>query len=424
MQELNATIITIGDELLIGQTIDTNSAYIAQEFNRLGIWIKKRIAVGDVYEDIWQAMDAAAMESDVIVITGGLGPTADDITKPLLSKYFNSPLVLNEAVLKHIEQLFTKMGRKEVALLERNRKQAEVPVNCKVLHNEMGTAPGMWFEKTVLGQKKIFVSLPGVPFEMKYLIQHEVLKRLQASFTFPTILHRTALTAGIGESVLAERLQEFEAALPSFIKLAYLPSFGMVRLRLTGRSIDENVLTVEIEAQFNKLLHEVNDVLASDSDIPMEVIIGELLKEKNKTVATAESCTGGYVAHLITSIPGSSAYFKGAIVSYANEVKEKMLQVSPTTLATVGAVSEETVIQMVKGALQQINTDYAIATSGIMGPAGGTAEKPVGTVWMAVGNKQKVVTKRIHLRFSRDRNIKVTAIQALNLLRTFVLEEE
>lgn len=424
MNSLNASVITIGDELLIGQTIDTNSAFIARQFNKIGLWVKRRVAVGDDYDSIWNAIDEEAKLSQIIILTGGLGPTADDITKPLLCTYFGGKLVMNEEVLRHIEHLFTNVFRHKTPLLERNRMQAEVPDVCTVLHNEKGTAPGMWFEKTGNdGQKRIFVSLPGVPHEMKWLLLNEVIPRLQKQFDFPVVLHKTAITFGLGESSVAELLQTFENALPSHIKLAYLPNFGMVKLRLTAKGSDENILQEELNRYFDELTLLVKDILVATEDLPMEVIVGNLLKNNHKTLATAESCTGGNIAHLITTVPGSSAWFKGSVVAYSNDVKENILNVKGQTLKTVGAVSEETVTAMVKGAILQLNADYALATSGIMGPDGGTAEKPVGTVWIAAGNNQKIETKLLQLRFDRERNIEIASIQALNFLRNFIAND-
>ena len=420
MNTINASIITIGDELLIGQTIDTNSAFIAQELNKTGIWIKRKMAVGDVWDDIWQALDEESKYAQIVLITGGLGPTADDITKPLLCKYFGGKLVVNEAVLAHVKYLFERVFRRPGPMLERNLKQAEVPDTCTVLHNAIGTAPGIWFEK----DGKIFISMPGVPMEMKGLIMNEVIPRLKKKFQLPFIIHKTAFTFGMGESMIAEKIKDFENSLPANIKLAYLPGYGLVKLRLTMVAGDKDAAEKTIVPLFDQLKELVKDVLVSDEDEGLEVAIGKILVVKNKTIATAESCTGGYIAHLITTVPGSSRYFKGSVVSYANEVKEKVLHVHNNTLTTVGAVSEEAVREMVSGALQQLNTDYAVATSGIMGPDGGTAEKPVGTVWIAVGNNERTKTVKINLRFDRKRNIEQTALTALNLLRKFILTNE
>ncbi len=418
MKKVNASIITIGDELLIGQTIDTNSAFIAQELNKIGVWVRHRTAVGDIWEDIWNALDDESKLSDIIIITGGLGPTADDITKPLLCKYFNGKMIVNEDVLSHVKYLFEKVFKRPGPMLERNMKQAEVPDVCTVLQNKRGTAPGMLFNKV----GKIFISLPGVPNEMKGLMLDEVIPRLLKEFELPAIVHNTALTFGQGESYIAEKLKAFEESLPPHIKLAYLPNYGMVRLRLTSTGADKNELQTELTPFFEQLKESVKDFLVSDKDENLETVIGKILKEKNKTMATAESCTGGYIAHLITSIAGSSAYYKGSIVSYANEIKETLLNVSTDTINTVGAVSEETVTKMVNEVLKKMNVDYAIATSGIMGPEGGTKEKPVGTIWIAVGNKNKTVTHQLNLRFDRERNITMTGMFGLNMLRKFILE--
>ena len=417
MKNVNASIITIGDELLIGQTIDTNSAWIGQELNKIGVWLKRRVAVGDVWDDIWNALDAESKESDIIIITGGLGPTADDITKPLLCKYFGGKLIVNEDVLKHVKYLFDKVYRRPGPMLERNLKQAEVPDVCTVLHNARGTAPGMWFEK----DGKIYVSLPGVPHEMKGLMINEVLPRIPKYFELPFIIHRTAFTMGTGESMIAEKIKDFETGLPEHIKLAYLPGYGMVKLRLTARGDDKEKMEKELDEKFFVLIELVNEWLVTDKDENLATVVTRILKEKNKTIGTAESCTGGYIAHLITSNPGSSVGYKGSIISYANDIKEKILGVSDKTLRTVGAVSEETVIQMVKGAIEKLNVDFAVATSGIMGPDGGTDEKPVGTVWIAAGNKGKVETAKLAFRFDRERNIEMTSHTALNFLRKFIL---
>lgn len=414
---VNASIITIGDELLIGQTIDTNSAFIAQELNKIGVWVRRRVAVGDVYNDIWQALDEESKQSQIIIITGGLGPTADDITKPLLCNYFGGKLVMDEKVLAHVQHLFEKVFRRPGPLLERNRKQAEVPDVCTVLHNARGTAPGMLFEKNGV----YFFSLPGVPHEMKGLIKSGVIPYILSRFTLPAIVHETAFTFGQGESQLAELLRDFEPALPPHIKLAYLPNYGMVKLRLTAHGSDKEDVKKELQPYFEQLQELVKDFLVSNKDEGLEITVGKLLKAREKKMATAESCTGGYIAQLITANPGSSSWYQGSVVSYANEAKEALLDVSNETLVTAGAVSEETVKQMVTGALKHLKADYAIATSGIMGPDGGSEEKPVGTVWIAVANSLHIETLKLNLRFDRQRNIIITANQALNLLRKFIL---
>ena len=416
MNEVNASIITIGDELLIGQTVDTNSAFIGQELNKIGIWVKTRIAVGDVMEDILQALTEESKSSQIIIITGGLGPTADDITKPALCTYFNASLVVNEDALQNVKDIFTRLNR---PLIEHNLKQAEVPDNCTVLTNKRGTAPGMWFEKDGV----VYVSLPGVPHEMKGLMESSVLPRLKEHFTLPAILHRTLLLAGKGESEVAELLLDFEPALPHHIKLAYLPAYGMVRLRLTGKSSDRVQLESELEQQFSHLKELVKEWQVADEDISIEQAVSQLLKNKGKTLATAESCTGGYIAHLITSNSGSSQFFYGTVVSYANEVKKDLLGVEESTLNEFGAVSEQTVSEMAAGALKALKTDYAIATSGIMGPEGGSPEKPVGTVWIAIAGPKGIRASKHFFRFDRQRNIALAAVTALNLLRKYLLEE-
>ena len=415
MQNVNASIITIGDELLIGQTIDTNSAWMAQELNKIGIWVKRRVAVGDVWDDIWKALDEESKESEVILITGGLGPTADDITKPLLCKYFGGQMIVNEKVLQFVKEIFTQLKR---PMLERNLKQAEVPDVCTILHNSRGTAPGMLFRK----DGRLFISLPGVPYEMKGLIADEVLPLLKKEFILPAIVHKTLFTAGQGESFIAESIKDFEASLPSQIKLAYMPAYGMVRLRLTLTGENKEKAERAVQPYFEKLKELVREILVTDEDEDLPITIGKILKMKRKTLATAESCTGGYIAHLITSVAGASDYYKGSVVSYANETKENILGVKNETLAKTGAVSEEVVIQMVKGTLYELNTDYAIATSGIMGPGGGSEEKPVGTVWVAVGNNNKIESRKFLFRFDRERNIIQTSLTALNILRKFIQE--
>ncbi len=416
MNKIFASIITIGDELLIGQVIDTNSAWIAQELNKIGVPVKHRIAVGDVWDDIWNALDEETKHADIIFITGGLGPTADDITKPLLCKYFGGKMIMHQPTLNFLKHLFENVFQRP--MIERNIKQAEVPDVCTVLKNEQGTAPGMLFEKN----GKIFISLPGVPHEMKWITTNHVLPIITQKFNTGFIEHRTLLTAGIGESYLADKIKSLEEALPSDIKLAYLPNYGMVRLRLTIFGTDKNKINQEIDHQFSLLKENVKDVMVIDEDLPMEAVVGELLKEKNKTIATAESCTGGSIASLLTSVPGSSKYFMGGIVSYDNSIKEKVLHVKKETLETFGAVSEETVKEMVQNILQIMQTDYAIAVSGIMGPDGGTAEKPVGLVWIAIAGNKKIITKKFNFRFDRNRNIQLTATNALNLIRQLIVD--
>lgn len=418
MDTVLASIITIGDELLIGQVIDTNSAWMAQELNKIGIPVHRKVAVGDKWGAIWDALNQESNTSNIVFITGGLGPTSDDITKPLLCQYFGGKLVLHQPTLQHVTYLFEHVFKRGLPLAERNIKQAEVPDNCIILKNELGTAPGMLFEKNGC----LFFSLPGVPHEMQGLMKQEVIPFLQKKFNLGCIEHRTLLTAGIGESMLADRLVQFESDLPENISLAYLPNYGMVRLRLTMYGENVQVVNDAINKHFMALKNLVQDVMITDKDESLEAVIGRLLKEKNKTIATAESCTGGYISHLITSIAGSSSYYEGSVISYSYEVKEKLLHVNNATLQKYGAVSQEVVTEMVKNILELMETDYAIAVSGIMGPAGGTSEKPVGTVWIAVAGKEQIITKKLHFRFNRQRNIQLTAANALLLMHQLLTQ--
>lgn len=415
MKNVNASIITIGDELLIGQVIDTNSSWIAQQLNQTGIAVKKRVAVGDSYEQIWKTLDEEGKESDIILITGGLGPTSDDITKAVLCDYFGGKMVVNDGALKNVKYLFEKVFKKPASAV--NLLQAEVPDVCEVIQNKRGSAPGMIFHKG----KTVFISMPGVPYEMKGIMEESVIPMLKEKFELPVIIHRTILTAGIGESALAEIIKDFETVLPPKIKIAYLPAYGMVRLRLSTSGFDKKAVQENIDKHFKQLKLLTKDYLVTDVDDSMPVVLGKLLKAKNKTVSTAESCTGGYIAHCITSVPGSSDYYEGSIISYSYDVKHTLLGVQENTLTTYGAVSEQTVIEMLKGLLEKLHTGYGVAVSGIMGPGGGTEDKPVGTVWIAVGDTKNYQTQKINLRFSRERNIEVTGIMALNLLRKFIL---
>ncbi len=419
---INASIITIGDELLIGQVIDTNSAFIAQQMNKAGFAVIRRVAVGDDYHAIWKALDEEKKLSDIILITGGLGPTADDITKPLLCKYFGGKMIVDNAAYENVQHLFENIFKRPFT--DRNKKQAEVPDVCTVIQNKKGTAPGMIFYENIEGKEKIFFSMPGVPFEMMVMMTDDVIPVLQQKFKAAHISHRTLLTAGVGESTLADLIQAFEENLPSNIKLAYLPSYGMVRLRLTSTGDDATSVQKILDEHFASLQELVKEYLVTNVDESMEKTLGKLLVEKGKTMSTAESCTGGYIAHLITAMPGSSAFYNGSVVSYSYAAKEDLLQVKKQTLETLGAVSEEVVKEMAIGALKNIGTDYTIAVSGIMGPDGGMVDKPVGTVWVCVGNNKKLTTNKFTFRFDRDRNIRLTALNALNMLRKFVLEND
>lgn len=412
----NISIITIGDELLIGQVIDTNSAWMAQELIKAGFRLKRRLAVGDVWDEIWNALDEESAQADVVLITGGLGPTADDITKPLLCKYFGGKMVQDAGALQNVTELFEKVFKRPITA--RNIKQADVPDVCTVLQNKKGTAPGMLFYK----DDKIFVSMPGVPHEMQAMMTDAVIPLLKQKFAGRHITHRTLITFGIGESNLADLIQDFEESLPANVKLAYLPNFGMVRLRLTAQGDDASATDEQLDTLFQNLQKQVKDYLVTNEDLPMEQVIGKLLLQKGHSMATAESCTGGYIAHLLTAIPGASSFYLGSVVSYANSVKEGLLHVDSAVLTQEGAVSEATVIAMLKGCLKNIPAQYGIAVSGIMGPDGGSPEKPVGTVWIAVGNAEKQHTQRLHFRFGRQRNIQLTAVHALINLRKFIIQ--
>lgn len=413
MSNVKAGIITIGDELLIGQTIDTNSAWLAQQLNAQGILVMRRVAVGDTYEAIVEALDEELLKVDILILTGGLGPTSDDITKPLLAQYFGGKLVVNEEVRTHIYNLFTKRNR---PILERNMKQAEVPDVCTVLFNNMGTAPGMWFEKN----GKVIISLPGVPFEMKHIMSAVGLDKLAKRFPSSEIFHATLFTAGEGESYIAEQIVDIEEQLPPHIRLAYLPDGGMVRLRLTGTGDDATLLKQEVNSYIDILAERLKHIVLSREDIPLEHILGKLLLQQNATLGLAESCSGGYIGHLMTQISGSSAYFMGSIVSYDNSVKESVLGVNRNTLETQGAVSEQTVMEMAKGARRVLNTDFSISVSGVLGPNGGTEFVKVGTVWMAVANAERCIAQKYTFMYDRDRNKEMAAKMAMLMLVKFI----
>jgi len=373
--------------------------------------------VGDKKADIINALDTASQKSKIIILTGGLGPTADDITKPLLNEYFGGKMIVHQPSLDHITYIFETIHKRP--MIDRNTKQAEVPDVCEVLFNEKGTAPGMLFKK----EGVYYFSLPGVPHEMRWLTENQVIPVIQKSFTTPFIAHKTLLTAGIGESFLAEHIAHFEKALPAFIKLAYLPNIGMVRLRLTGSGQDEKALDKELNTQFEALKEAVNEYLVTDADETMEMVVANLLKQRKQTVSTAESCTGGYIGHLLSKNAGSSQFYTGGIISYDNRIKTEFLDVPTEILQTVGAVSKEAVEQMALAVREKMNTDYAISVSGIMGPSGQTDEKPLGMVWVGVASREKVVSKVFYLRFDRLRNIEVTANQAINLLRLLIINK-
>lgn len=407
---MKAEILTIGDEILIGQIINTNAAWIAQQLNLIGIKVVQHTSTSDDRESILNSLMAAESRADFIFITGGLGPTKDDITKYTLCDYFNCSLSFHEPTYMHICNLFEKRG---LVVTEVNKKQAEICSAAIPIYNPHGTAPGMWFEKN----GKIWISMPGVPYEMKAIMTEGVIPQIQKQFKLPDIVHSTILTQGIGESWLAEKIKDVEDHLPKHIKLAYLPSPGLVRLRLSAYGGKKGELEKEIGEQIFKLEQLIPQYIFGYGDDTLEQIIGRLLTEKKQTLCTAESCTGGYIAHRITSVPGSSAYYIGSVVSYANAVKINELGVHQMDINEFGAVSEQVVYNMAKHAKNKFQTDYAIATTGIAGPTGGTEEKPVGTVWVGIASPKGIKTKKLHLSEHRERNIHMSCIYALNMLR-------
>jgi len=408
-----AEIISIGDELLIGQVVNTNASWMGELLNRNGIKVKQIKVIADDKKDILNSIDNSFKSADIILLTGGLGPTKDDITKHTLCEYFDTKLVFNEDAFSRIKEIFRLRNFKVSAV---NKAQADLPESCTPLKNINGTASGMWFEKN----EKVLVSMPGVPFEMKPMMENEVIPRVKAKFKTPVILHKTIMTQGIGESFLAKKIEDWENSLPQNIKLAYLPQPGIVRLRLSATG--ENKIKCEqiIAELIEKLKLLIGDLIFGYDNILLEEAVGESLKLHQKTVATAESCTGGYIAHLLTSIAGSSSYFKGSAITYANEIKENILGVSHEDLEKEGAVSETVVKQMAIGAHKKFETDYAIATSGIAGPDGGTEDKPVGTTWIAIAGPDGVLAEKHHFGEHRGRNIRRAALTALFMLKKIV----
>ena len=390
---------------------------MARQLNLAGARISGITSVGDHEEDIEHVLDEALRQADAVLMTGGLGPTKDDITKKTLAKFFGVELEFHQPTYDRILRFFERLGRTTTPA---HRQQCYMPANATLLLNKMGTAPGMWFEQN----GKVIVSMPGVPYEMEYLMEHEVIPRMKRFFPGLPIAHRTILTAGEGESRIAERLEQVEDELPPHIKLAYLPNLGQVRLRLSGSLPEEQALNQELDFYAQKITEKLDSLVFGFETDRLEAAVGRLLQEQGKMLVTAESCTGGYLAHLITSIPGSSNYFKGSIIAYSNEVKMNQLKVSPQTLETYGAVSEQTVAEMVKGAVQLLEADVAVAVSGIAGPGGGSPEKPVGTIWIAVGNAERVATQRVYAGKDRLKNIEYSAVHALNFVRHFLLQEQ
>lgn len=414
---MKASIITIGDEILIGQIIDTNSGFIAKSLDKIGIEIVEMISISDDKTQILDTFQKLQNQVDFVVITGGLGPTKDDITKKTFCDYFNDELVINENVLAHVTQLIEGFYKRKITQI--NKDQALVPSKCTVLHNQVGTAPGMWMQK----ENTVFVSLPGVPFEMKYLVENQILPKIVAQYNRPYILHKTVITYGVGESLLAERIEDWESNLPEFIKLAYLPSPGKVRLRLSARGTDKEILQNAIESNINSLAKILGDsIVGFDEDETIEQIVANLLKQNNKTIATAESCTGGKIAQMLTNISGASSYFKGSIVAYATQLKIDFLDISPEIIKNHSVVSAQVAEQMAKNVRIKFNTDYALATTGNAGPDLGESNAEVGTVFIALATPNEVIVEEFNFGKPRDKVIERAAIKSLELLRKEILK--
>ncbi|MEJ1240515.1 competence/damage-inducible protein A [Chryseolinea sp. T2] len=410
MRTITAELLTIGDELLYGQILDTNSQWMSVALSDAGIKVVRKTTVGDIESEIMTAFAEAESRVDIVLITGGLGPTNDDLTKPCLSRYFNCELAIHEEALAEVTEFFRSRGRE---LTEVNRQQAALPVCCTKITNAIGTAPGMWFERN----GKVFMSMPGVPHEMKRMMTDIVIPKLKTTFETPVIHHKVIRTIGIGESFLAEKIKDWEDGLPPHVKLAYLPSLGEVKLRLTSLGASFETLRDEAEDLTAKLRTRVNQFIYGYGEDPIEVVIGRTLSERGLTISVAESCTGGYLSHLITSVPGSSSYFLGSIIPYAYDIKMRELGVRPETLEKFGAVSEETISEMANLVRARFNTSIGVATSGIAGPGGATPEKPVGTVWIAYSDKNKLVTRKLQLSTDRALNIRMASVAVLNLIR-------
>jgi len=407
-----ASILTIGNELLSGFTVDTNSAWIAQQLNGIGMTVRRRIALPDVAEDITQTLQSELEQVQVVIITGGLGPTNDDITKKVLCEFFGGKLVENETVLAQVSEMFSRRGK---PLLDINRLQAAVPDVCTVLFNKMGTAPGMWFEQ----DGKVVISLPGVPYEMIHIMEAEALPRLRQYFHDTVVVHRSILTAGEGESFVAKAIEDLEAALPEHIRLAYLPSPGMVRLRLTGRGTDEQSLIKEMEMRRDEIANRLEHLVVTLDDLPLEHIIGKMLTAREETLGLAESCTGGYVAHYLTQIMGSASYFQGSVVCYQESVKEELLGVKEKTIEKYCVVSEEVAREMAHGARKALKADYGFGVTGLLS-GGGTDRVPVGTVCMAMENAARSYSKTFHFHLDRLRNKELATQHALLLIWRFI----
>ena len=414
---MKANIVTIGDEILIGQIVDTNSGFIAKSLDKIGVQIHEMISISDDKQHILDTFSNLQDKVDLVIITGGLGPTKDDITKKTFCEYFDDKLVENKEVLNHVTQLIENYFKRPITQL--NKDQALIPSKCEVLFNKYGTAPGMWMQKG----NTIFISLPGVPFEMKNLIESEVIPRIVQRFKRPYIVHKTILTYGVGESLLAEQIENWENSLPSFIKLAYLPSPGRVRLRLTAKGDDEILLRKTLDEETIKLSSLIGDVIVGfEEEETLEVILGKHLKEKNKTIATAESCTGGKIAQVISSVAGASSYFKGSVVTYSTQSKIDVLKVSPQIISEHSVVSAEVAIEMAKQAKFIFQSDYALATTGNAGPSKGDSDADLGTVFIALATPNSVIVEEFNFGQPREKVIDRAVNKALEIARKEILK--
>ena len=414
--KMQAEIISIGDEILIGMTMDSNAAWMGSELTNLGIEVYQMTSISDKREHILKVLDESLDRSELVLITGGLGPTSDDITKKTLSEYFNTTLVQDDGVLANIERFMKNRG---LYMNENNIRQAEVPEGCRVLSNELGTAPGMWFEK----DGKVLVSMPGVPYEMKHIMSEHVIPGIKKYFKRPFIKYRLVMTFGTFEAHLAEIMENFENEMPDTVRLAYLPTSGIIKLRLTVRGEDEAKIDQVLDEQIEKLYNIIPEYIYGLDGISLEEATGNILRDNRLTVSVAESCTGGNISRMITSVPGSSDYFTGSVIAYSNQIKIDELGVRKGNLELNGAVSEEVALQMAIGIRKKYNTDYGISTTGIAGPGGGTDEKPVGTVWIAVSSAHGEFSEKHNFAFTRTNNIRRASLAALNLLRKTVIEE-
>ncbi|MDI5897383.1 competence/damage-inducible protein A [Flavobacterium yafengii] len=414
---MKATIVTIGDEILIGQIVDTNSGFIAKSLDKIGVEINEMISISDDKKHILDTFEKLQNRVDLVIITGGLGPTKDDVTKKTFCDYFEDELIVDQKVLAHVTHLIEGFYKRTITQI--NKDQALVPSKCTVLHNQVGTAPGMWMKK----ENTVFISLPGVPFEMKYLVEHEIIPKVVREYKRPYILHKTILTYGQGESMVAERIEEWENNLPEFIKLAYLPAPGRVRLRLSARGTDKEKLEAAIEQNVNSLAAIINDIIVGfDDDETLEVVVGKMLAKQNKTISTAESCTGGEIAAVLTSVSGSSKYFKGSVVSYATAVKINVLGIPESLIKEHSVVSREVVSAMALSIKKMMKTDYAIATTGNAGPSKGDSNAEVGAVFIALATPSEVIVEEFNFGQPREKVIDRAVIKSLELLQKEILK--